>query len=154
MYTSKWCNSWNSTNSYGVLLGFMCWSVHDTNGTLNGGYWHLLLPSKTSRKVCDESWCPQLGKLPCKNINYWYKTYSDIALFSTDERKSKDFLIDETLLHVCSTDKEREKGMIINEISTEESESEWVHKSINKEKDANNEAEYEKPSVTYDPVFN
>ena len=34
----------------------------------------------------------------------------------------------------------------------EESESECVHKNINKEKDANNEAEFEEPAVTYDPV--
>ena len=36
----------------------------------------------------------------------------------------------------------------------EESESECVHKNINKEKGAKNKAEYKKNSVTYDPVFN
>ena len=34
----------------------------------------------------------------------------------------------------------------------EESESECVHKNTNKEKDAKNEADYDEPLVTYDPV--
>ena len=34
----------------------------------------------------------------------------------------------------------------------EESESECAHQSVNKEKYANNEAEYEEPTVTDDPV--
>ena len=42
--------------------------------------------------------------------------------------------------------------IIVDESSTEESESECVHKSVNKEKYASNEAKYEEPSVTYDPV--
>ena len=49
-------------------------------------------------------------------------------------------------------DKEKSKSVIVDEISTEEIKSECVHKNINKEKDANNEKDYEEPSVTYDPV--
>ena len=39
----------------------------------------LLLPSKTSCEVYDESGYPQLGQLPCKNINYWYETDPELA---------------------------------------------------------------------------
>ena len=38
-------------------------------------------------------------------------------------------------------------------MSVEESESECVHKNINKQKDAKNEANYEEPTVTHDSVF-
>ena len=50
--------------------------------------------------------------------------------------------MDKPLLQVCSTDEEKSKSIIFNESSMEERESECVHKNINKEKDANNEAEY------------
>ena len=49
-------------------------------------------------------------------------------------------------------DRDASKIIILDEISTEESESECVHKNINKQKDAKNEAEYEEPTVTHDPV--
>ena len=45
-----------------------------------------------------------------------------------------------------------QKIIIVNEISTEESESEFFHKNINKERYAKNEAENEEPTVTDDPV--
>ena len=45
-------------------------------------------------------------------------------------------------------DKDESKGIIVDECSTEEDESEWVHRNINKQKDAKNEAEYEESSVT------
>ena len=67
---------------------------------------------------------------------------------STDERKLKYFLVNETLLHICSMDKDESKGSIVDEFSTEEDESEYVHKYINKQKDAKNEADYEEYSVT------
>ena len=51
-------------------------------------------------------------------------------------------------MQACSTDEDESKGIIIDESSTEESELECVHKNVNKEKDANNEAEYEEYSVT------
>ena len=62
-----------------------------------------------------------------------------------------------TLLQVCSTEEDESKGImgiIVSGSSTEEIESEFVHKNINKEKDAKNETDYEELSVTYDPVFN
>ena len=55
-------------------------------------------------------------------------------------------------LQVCSTNKYESKSIIIDESSMEESESECTHKTINKEKYANNEEEYEEPAVMYDPV--
>ena len=62
---------------------------------------------------------------------------------STDESKPEEFLVDKTLLQVCSTDKDKSKFIIVDESSTGESESECVHKNINKEKDAKNEAYHE-----------
>ena len=50
----------------------------------------------------------------------------------TDKSKSKDFLVDMTLSQVCSTDEYESKGIIVYESSTEESESEFIHKNINK----------------------
>ena len=47
------------------------------------------------------------------------------------------------LFPVYSTDEDKSKGIIVNESSTEESESECVHKKTNKEKYAKNLAEYE-----------
>ena len=47
-------------------------------------------------------------------------------------------------------DKDESKSIVGDEISTEESESECVNKKIHIEKDANNEAEYEEHTVTYD----
>ena len=45
------------------------------------------LPSKTAWKVCDESWCPQLGRLLYKNKNDCYETDSDLTrLFYVQER--------------------------------------------------------------------
>ena len=47
----------------------------------------------------------------------------------------------------CSTDEDESKGIIVNECSTEEDESEC---GIIKQKDANNEIEYDESSVTND----
>ena len=50
-------------------------------------HWRLLLPSNTARKVYDESVCPQLGQIPCKNVNDWYETdYNLTRLFYRLER--------------------------------------------------------------------
>ena len=68
----------------------------------------------------------------------------------TDESELKEFLVDETLSHICSTEEEKPKGIIVDECSMEEDESECVHKNINKQKNANNEAEYEESSVTHE----
>ena len=46
----------------------------------------------------------------------------------------------------------KSKSVIVDESSTEESESECVRKNINKEKDANNETEHEEPFVANNPV--
>ena len=73
---------------------------------------------------------------------------------STDKSESEEFLVGKKLSRVNYTDKEKSKSIIIDERFTEECESECVHNNINKEKDANNEAEYEETSVTYDPVLN
>ena len=51
-------------------------------------------------------------------------------------------------------DKDESKSIIVDEISKGGIESECVHKNINKEKDAKNEADHEEPTVTYDPVVN
>ena len=74
----------------------------------------------------------------------------------SDKRKSKEIIADENLLQVCSKDERESEGFIADESSTEESESERIHKSINrnKEKYAINETEHEKPSVTENPVIN
>ena len=39
---------------------------------------------------------------------------------STDESKLKEFLVDETLLQICSTDKDESKVIIVSKCSTEE----------------------------------
>ena len=59
--------------------------------------------------------------------------------------------MDENLLQACSTDKGESEGIIIDVSSTEESESESVHKSINKEKYEIDEKENEETLVKYNP---
>ena len=72
--------------------------------------------------------------------------------YSKDDSESEEFLVDKSLSQVCSTDEDKLKIIIAGEISTEESESECSHKSINKEKDAKNEEDNEEPTVTDNPV--
>ena len=67
------------------------------------------------------------------------KNISISHVCSTDESKSEEFLVDKTLSQVFHTEKDKSKSVIVDEISTEEIESECVHKNINKEKDAKNE---------------
>ena len=43
--------------------------------------------------------------------------------FSTDNRKSIEFLVEKNLSQVCSTDKDESNNIIVNESSTEESKS-------------------------------
>ena len=62
------------------------------------------------------------------------ETLSQIC--STDERKLKKLPVDENLSQIFSTDEDESKGIIVNECSTEEDESECVHKNMNKLKDA------------------
>ena len=73
-----------------------------------------------------------------------------LNICSTEERELKDFLFDKTLSHICCTDEDKSKGIIINECSTEEDKSECVDINTNKQKEANNEAEYEESSVTHE----
>ena len=67
--------------------------------------------------------------------------------------ESEEFLVEETLLQVYSTDEDESKSIIVVESSTEESESECVHKNINKEKYVKSDTDYEEPTVTDYPVF-
>ena len=60
--------------------------------------------------------------------------------------------MDKNSSQVCSTDEDKSKSIIVDEISTEEIKSECVQKSVDKEKDANNEARHEEPSITYNSV--
>ena len=46
-----------------------------------------------------------------------------LHVFSTYEIELEEFLVDETLSWVCSTDEDKSKGIIVNESSTEEGES-------------------------------
>ena len=66
-----------------------------------------------------------------------------------NKSKLGEFLVDENLLKMCSTDKDESKGVIFDKCYMEKDESECVHKNINKQKGAKNETEYEKYSVTY-----
>ena len=82
---------------------------------------------------------------------------------STDKSELKEFPVNKTLSQSCSMYKEESKGIIVdgcstendeyeskgiivNKCSTGEDESECV---INKQKDSNNETEYEEYSGTY-----
>ena len=58
----------------------------------------------------------------------------------TDENELKEFLVDEILSQICSTDEDKSTGIIANKCSTEESESECVQRNIKKQKDTKNEA--------------
>ena len=49
----------------------------------------------------------------------------------TGDSKSREFQVDENLSQVCSSDKDESKSIINNESYREESESEYVHKSVN-----------------------
>ena len=82
----------------------------------------LLLPSKTACEVYDESWFPQLARLPCKNGNYWYKTYSDLACLLYGRERNIRVPSGKTLSQVCSTDEEKSIIIIVDESSTEERE--------------------------------
>ena len=50
----------------------------------------------------------------------------------SDESESKEILANKNLLQVGSTDEGKPEGDIVDESSTEESESESVHKNINR----------------------
>ena len=69
-------------------------------------------------------------------------------IYFTENTKLEEFIVGKTLLQVYSMDRNKSKGIIVDESSTEESELECVHINVNKEKDANNEAEYEEYSFT------
>ena len=57
------------------------------------------------------------------------------------------------LSQVYSIDKGKSKSVIVDEISIEDSKSEYAYKSANKEKSAKKEAEYEERLVTDITVF-
>ena len=54
-----------------------------------------------------------------------------LQVCSLDKSKPNGIIADRKLSQVCSTDKSESERVIINESSTEESESKSVHKSIN-----------------------
>ena len=58
-------------------------------------------------------------------------------VYSMEDSKSNEYLVGETLLQVCFTEKDKSKIIIVDESSTEASESECVHKIANKVKYAN-----------------
>ena len=51
---------------------------------------------------------------------------------SIDDNESKEFPVNENLWQACSTDEDESKSIIVNKISTEDRESEYVHKSVYK----------------------
>ena len=53
-------------------------------------------------------------------------------IFSADNRESEEFIGYKTLLQVYSTDEEESENIIVDESSTEKSDSECVHKNVNK----------------------
>ena len=53
---------------------------------------------------------------------------------STDESKQEYLIVEKNSSQYCSTDEDESKSIIVDESSTEESESECVHKNLNKEK--------------------
>ena len=65
----------------------------------------------------------------------------------TDESHLKYFLVNKTLSQICSTDEDESKCIIVDKCSTEEYESEWFHKNINKQKDAKSDTEYEESQL-------
>ena len=74
----------------------------------------------------------------------------------SDESESKTIIIDKNLSEVYSTDEIKLESVIVYECSTQESESEIIHKIINreKEKDAIDVTEDEGPLVTDNLVIN
>ena len=100
----------------------------------------------------DESWCPQIGKLPCKNGNDWCETNSDLTRLFYRQQQIKIFPSGRNFIAGVLYGWGRIKIIIIHKSSTEESESECIHKTVNKEKYANNEAEHKETPVMDDPV--
>ena len=66
-----------------------------------------------------------------------------LHVYSKGESKLKEFLVDETLPLICYTNEYDSKVTTVDKCSTKKDESECVHKNINKQKDAENEAEYD-----------
>ena len=73
-----------------------------------------------------------------------------LQVFCLDESKSKGIITDKNIQQVCSTYKSEKERVIVNESSTDESESKIVHKGINtnKVKYEIDETEDEEPLVT------
>ena len=55
-------------------------------------------------------------------------------VYSMDESELRNFPVDKTLLQICSIDEDKSKSIIADECSTNDDESECVHKNINKQK--------------------
>ena len=82
------------------------------------------------------------------------KQIPTLHVCSADQSELKEFLVDEPLLQICSRDEDESKGVIVNECYTQEDESEYFHKNINKQKDARNEVEYKESPITDEgPIY-
>ena len=92
------------------------------------------------------------GNYPVRTEMAGVKNIPILNIFSTDNSKSKYFLMYETLSQVYSMNEDESKIIIVDESSTEEIESECVHKSVNRGKYANNDAKHEEPTITDDSV--
>ena len=71
-----------------------------------------------------------------------------LYVYSMDKSKLKEFLVDKNLSHIYFTEEDKSKSIIIDKFSTKKNKSECLHRNINKQKEANNEAEYKESSVT------
>ena len=72
------------------------------------------------------------------------KQIPTLNVCSTDKKELKEFPVNKKLSQRCSTEVDKLKGIIVNKRSTEEYKSEYV---INKQKDTNNETDYEESPV-------
>ena len=62
-----------------------------------------------------------------------------LHIYSTEDNKSKEFLVNKDLLRVYFTDKDESKSINVDECSTEDSKSKSAHKSVQEEKYAKKE---------------
>ena len=71
----------------------------------------------------DESWCPQLTRLPCKDRNDRYETDSGLVRLFYVRKKIKIYPSWKSLSQIYSADENESKGIIVGKFSTEEDES-------------------------------
>ena len=71
------------------------------------------------------------------------KQIPTLQIYSKDGSKLKESLVDKTWLQIYYTNVEESIGIIVYECYMEEDKSECINKNINKQRNANNEADYE-----------